>query len=832
MKKLITLIISFFVFSYSNAQVEIEWQKTIGGNNYDDIYSIKQTSDGGYILGGISESTISGDKTESCKGGFDYWIVKTDGIGNIQWQKTIGGDQWDLLISLRQTKDGGYILGGYSESDISGDKTENSKGGDDYWIVKTDSLGNIQWQNTIGGSNRDVLSSIEQTTDGGYILGGWSGSDISGDKTEYSSWLGDFWIVKIDSIGNIQWQNSIGGNNSDFLNCLHQTTDGGYILGGKSNSNISGDKTEDSRGDYDYWIVKTESIGNIQWDKTIGGDTTDNLNSILQCSDGGYVLGGNSRSNISGDKTENFVGTHGWTDYWIVKTDSAGNIQWQNTIGGNQSEDLSSLQQTTDGGYILGGTTNSNGGGDKTERSRGWKYADYWIIKIDSTGVKLWDKTIGGSSTDYLYCLETCADGNYILGGYSWSNISGDKSENSKGIADYWIVKLTDKYNLIKGRAFIDFNSNGVKDSNDIFLQSELITESSTNRIAFSGQNGKYSLAVLDSGNYSVSPNAINYYNPIPAAHSVNFNGINQTDSANNFAFQPMPGINDLQISITPLTLFRTGFNGSYTLNYKNVGTTTLTPSIAFYLNDNNYTYLSASITPSLISTDSVMWSNIILNPLEQGTIIITVHVNAGVPFGTQLNAYCVINPVVGDTFPGDNYGSWKVFVTGSIDPNDKLVSDSLITITQLASYPNLDYIIRFQNTGNDTAFSVRVLDNIPTDLDITSFQLIASSHSYKLTYEAHSRLMTFAFDNILLPDSNINELGSHGFIRYRIKPVTSLKAGDTIKNNAFIYFDNNTPVQTNEAQTKIVSIYGTSITSVSSSCFDSASTYNYSTIA
>ncbi len=227
---LLPLIVAFTTTT-SFAQ-SIYWQKTIGGNVGDVLRSIQQTNDGGYILGGNSWSGISGNKTESGLGGDDYWVVKLDSSGYIQWQNTIGGDTTDILNSIQQTLDGGYILGGYSKSNSSWDKTEDSKGAYDYWVVKLDSSGNIQWQNTIGGDSSDVLSSIQQTLDGGYILGGSSESNSSGDKTENILGGADYWVVKLDSFGNIQWQNTIGGNNLDELTSIQQTTDGGYILGG------------------------------------------------------------------------------------------------------------------------------------------------------------------------------------------------------------------------------------------------------------------------------------------------------------------------------------------------------------------------------------------------------------------------------------------------------------------------------------------------------------------------------------------------------------------------------------------------------------------------
>ncbi|MBK9319039.1 MAG: T9SS C-terminal target domain-containing protein, partial [Bacteroidetes bacterium] len=158
----------------------------------DRLHSISQTIDGGFILGGISNSNLSGDKIENCLGSYDYWIVKTDSIGSIQWQNTIGGNGLDALTAIRQTADGGYIIGGWSISNISGDKSETCLGSEDYWVVKTDAMGNIQWENTIMGAYIDDLTSIFQITDGGYILGGSSYSNISGDKTENSLGGGDF----------------------------------------------------------------------------------------------------------------------------------------------------------------------------------------------------------------------------------------------------------------------------------------------------------------------------------------------------------------------------------------------------------------------------------------------------------------------------------------------------------------------------------------------------------------------------------------------------------------------------------------------------------------
>ena len=804
MKKHFLTLIVFFILPFLSFPQEIQWQNTIGGSGIDELHSIQQTSDGGYILGGWSGSNISGDKTENSQGGWDYWIIKTDSLGVIQWQKTIGGNNHDWLYSLEQTTDGGYILGGYSRSNISGDKTEDRVGFDDYWIVKTDSLGAIQWQNTIGGSSIDELHSIRQTNDGGYILGGSSKSNISGDKTENSQGGWDYWIVKTDSFGVIQWQNTIGGIGIDELRALQQTSDGGYILGGWSSSNISGDKTENSNGDYDYWLVKTDSLGVIHWQNTIGGGYLDNLLFIEQTTDRGYILGGWSYSNATGDKTEK---CQGGRDYWIVKTDSLGIIQWQNTIGGSGDDVLNSIQQTTDGGYILGGYSYSNISGDKTENSQGFE--DYWIVKTDSLGVIGWQNTIGGSNSDHLYSLQQTTNGGYILGGCSYSNISGDKTESNQGSSDYWIVKLTSNFNTITGTVYGDLNSDSMPDVGEPVLANKKITELTTGRFSFSEQNGKYSVAVLDSGNYVVGTDPLNNFNTVPLNHNAYFSSLVQTDSLNDFGFQPMGIVSDLCVTITPLGNFRSGFNASYMINYGNYGSTNLSPTLLFFPY-NNVTYSSATVTPSSVTSDSVMWNLPALAPLQTGNMVVTVLVDVGLPIGTVINSSVGIEPVAGNANPACNNHAWEVLITGSFDPNDIIVNEDTLTTTQLAASPWLEYTIRFQNTGNDTAFTVKILNSIDTNrLELSSLEYVNASHPVHLNWIPWERNLEFLFENILLPDTNINEPHSHGFVTYRIRPKTTVSSGDSITNTAGIYFDFNSPVITNTAVTKIILLTG-----------------------
>ncbi|MBG6111528.1 gliding motility-associated-like protein [Flavobacterium sp. CG_9.10] len=433
-----SFIITVF-FSIKISSQTIQWQNTIGGNDYDWSDFIELSNDGNYLLGGYSYSNISRDKNENSRGEGDFWLLKIDDIsGGLLWQKTIGGNNFDHMTSAKETKDEGYILGGYSSSGISGEKTQSSRGNDDYWVVKLDKNRNIIWDKTYGGSGVDRLTSIIETADGGYLIGGSSDSNISGEKTENSRGSLDMWVIKTDSSGNIMWQKTFGGSNFDWVESIVKTPDGGYILAGSSDSNISGDKNQNSRGGGDYWILKIDSLGAIVWQKTIGGNNGDYAKSIIATSDGNYIIGGDSFSNISGEKTEKTVNNS--NDVWLLKLNSNGQILWQKDIGANDTETFADIRMTSDNGFILGIMSYSGISGFKTEVSRGER--DYWIVKLDAAGKFEWDKTIGGSSLDQPQSIVQAKDGGYVTVGWSQSDTSGDKTENKSGLQDFWVVKL------------------------------------------------------------------------------------------------------------------------------------------------------------------------------------------------------------------------------------------------------------------------------------------------------------------------------------------------------------------------------------------------------
>nr|MDO8097621.1 hypothetical protein [Candidatus Njordarchaeota archaeon] len=357
------------------------WSKTYGGTSNDGASSVQQTSDGGYILAGEINSFGAG--------WYDFWLVKVDGSGNHQWNKTYGGTGNEAAYSVQQTSDGGYITAGYTDSFGAGML--------DFWLVKTDDSGKQQWNKTYGGADTDAASSVRQTSDGGYI--------VSGRTLSFGAGLNDFWLVKTDESGNHQWSKTYGGNDDDCAWSVQRVSDGGYIVAGYTRSF--------GAGMLDFWLVKVDGSGNHQWNKTYGGTGTETAWSVQQTSDGGYIVAG---------QTDSFGAS--MFDFWLVKTDGNGNLQWSKTYGGTLDDGASSVQQTSDGGYITAGATYSFGAGGY----------DSWLVKVDSSGNHQWNMTYGGTSDDVAKSVQQTSDGGYIMAGSTLSF--------GAGLADFWLVKI------------------------------------------------------------------------------------------------------------------------------------------------------------------------------------------------------------------------------------------------------------------------------------------------------------------------------------------------------------------------------------------------------
>ncbi len=438
MKHLYILIFGIIGSTSLQAQAPpIEWQNTIGSTQDDMVETINQTSDGGYIVCGTSYGGLGGDKTENKKGENDYWIIKLNAAGNIVWQNTIQGNLVDHGKIAIETSDGGYLVAGESLSSAQFDKTESSNGFEDIWMLKLDATGNIIWQNTIGGPSDETMRDIIQTSDGGYLLLTFSLSAIGGDKTENSS-HNDVWLIKTDALGNVVWDNTITAGSIDYGTTIREDEFGNYFLGCSSSSNISGDKTATKKGWMDYWVIKINPEGEILWQETYGGPSDDLLEDMILTSDGGFICVGTSTSNAGENKTDNGFGVQDW---WVIKIDEQLNVEWDRTFGGSSFDYAKQVLETPEGDFMLAGSSSSGISGNKTVTLAG--SSDIWLIKLDANGNEIWQDRIGGNGVDQAWDFIHTTDGGYCIAGNSDSDISGDKTENHLGQYDYWVIKLT-----------------------------------------------------------------------------------------------------------------------------------------------------------------------------------------------------------------------------------------------------------------------------------------------------------------------------------------------------------------------------------------------------
>ncbi len=351
----------------------IEWQKTIGGTKTDRVVRITEGINDEYILTGLTYSTDANLNPNHRKGG-NAWIVKLDNIGNIKWQKVLGGSKYDYGNDIIATPDNGYLMVGGSNS-RDGDLPHNA-GDYDVWIVKMDAEGTILWNKTYGGSKFEAAYSVTNCIDGGYIVscGTYSndGQVIGNHGDE------DIWLLKIDNSGNLKWQKTYGGTKNEKPGSIQQTADKGFILCGQTFS-ADGDITLNN-GEGDFWVLKLNEKGAIEWQKSYGGTNFDLARTVQIVNDTNYIVAGITNSNNGDVKTNN-----GNTDCWVIKLNSVGNLLWQKTIGGSGMDTANYIMNTLDGGYAISGSTTSDSGGYFSNHGG----TDCWLIKLASDKLPL-----------------------------------------------------------------------------------------------------------------------------------------------------------------------------------------------------------------------------------------------------------------------------------------------------------------------------------------------------------------------------------------------------------------------------------------------------------
>lgn len=405
--------------------------QTYGGTKNDSGQSIVATQDGGYAVLGFTQSNDE-DITDKQNESFDYWVLKFNAQNEIQWQKTYGGSADDRGNSIIQTQDGGYAVLGFSFS-TDGDVTNNS-GLQDYWLVKLDLNGNISWQKSFGYQGADSGISVIQTNDLGYLITGILDVTASGgegnttrDSNRHAG--GDYWALKLNTSGDIEWSKYFGGNFTDTPEDVIETNDGGFIIVGGSDSDDT--DISNNKGDYDFWVLKISATGNLVWEKSFGGDQIDEARAIVKSNDGNYIIAGDTRSNNT-DVSNNI----GAADLWLIKISPSGDLIWEKTIGGTNFDVARAIVKTQDNGFLLAGSSRSN----DVDVAENKGQNDAWALKVDAEGNLQWETTIGGSNIDFAYGIAELNDASIALIGDSTSS-DGDIIEN-KGFTDLLLIKI------------------------------------------------------------------------------------------------------------------------------------------------------------------------------------------------------------------------------------------------------------------------------------------------------------------------------------------------------------------------------------------------------
>lgn len=355
--------------------------KTIGGKGIESGNSVELTADGGFIIAGATNSLGAG--------GFDVYLLKTDSVGNVIWQKTFGGSGNDYGSSVRQTADGGYI--------IAGTKGSTGVEGIDVYLIKTDTAGNVIWEKTFGGIGDDIGYEVRKTLDGGYIVAG----TCPGGDGEINP-EPDAFLLKTDAAGNFSWQKNFGNAQANYWAEGHavEVTSDGFLLTGTAES-----LAPDLTFAHDLYLVKTDTSGNMLWEKTIAAPGGQQGNSIIQTADGGFVIVGQADVVVAGNVSI--------ADSYLLKTDSQGIKEWETTCGAGGWDNGYEVRQTTDGGYIFTGLYGDRNG-------------EAYLVKTNAAGTAQWTKTFGGDGADAGHSLRQTPDGGFVIVGSTNSAGAGD----------------------------------------------------------------------------------------------------------------------------------------------------------------------------------------------------------------------------------------------------------------------------------------------------------------------------------------------------------------------------------------------------------------------
>lgn len=812
----------------------VKWLRqypTLGEGAYEEGYSIDTTQDGnGYFMVGHRNT---GNSTTPIQ--YYAYIGKLNKDGLSVWERNLQYLPNHLYFSeataIKHTGDGGcLVLGvGFDTSLTLGPYHNQSV------IVRFDALGNIQWAKiTQSNSGQSIGRDIVTLPDGSFwIVGSTNAHDGDFAHNNPDTLNENVFVAKFAANGNLLFTKVYGGSNYDYGERLVPLQNGSLLILGLTASN-DGDVVgahphyvvnpyqyylSNNYGNFDTirteeaWALNINSNGGIIWSRCYGGSVNSYLSGAAENGSGIMLVG--TTDSKDGDLP---YYPEASVPLWVLQVSPAnGNIIWSklhklykgypdsNYVSYGEAYydnyTASNLRKTKDGNFVVGSATADKYGTVKAKHG----YADINITKLNNTGDILWQKAIGGTGYDYPYDIMVDKNDDILFTGSS-SSENDDlylHDYTGNGSASFMVLGKLGITNIIKGQVFVDNNGNHIKDASEPYYSQGLVLNiKGTDTLRARIFNGQYS-SNADTGTYITRYQpANNYYTVFPASRTVNFASFDLKDSA-DFALTPIPGIKDLEIQLVPLSIPRPGFDVTYRIITKNVGTATVNNAVVGLKHAPRMAYNFASRTEAGATADSLWWGPFTLNAFDIDTIFVNFTLDPPPLLNNNdtLTNVVTANPVTGDSSVANNRAVLREVVRGSFDPNDKTEAHGgTLTTTQYAGGEYLQYLVRFQNTGTDTAFFITVKDTLQQNLDLTTLEVLSASHPFVFTLQ--DQVATWDFKKILLPDSTTDEENSHGFILFRVKPKNNLTVGDVFSNKAAIYFDYNLPVITNEDKT------------------------------